>query len=101
MTARRDVVAAPFRPLDGKRSTSREWSVSATPSALEMALQQFFARRYTEAVDLFTEILAKDQLSTADRTKVLCYRMAANLKLQNGGCFKQDLGLVTDAGQTS
>ncbi|KAE8886934.1 hypothetical protein PF003_g29117 [Phytophthora fragariae] len=96
--SRRTVLTAPFRPLDEKRSARREWRIRASGSKLEMALVHFFSRKYSKAFELFTGILTKDEISAADRRKVLCYRMAANLLLKNDGCFKQDLTQVEELG---
>ncbi|GMF57796.1 unnamed protein product [Phytophthora fragariaefolia] len=96
--SRRDVMAVPFCPFDETQAERREWKISTLPSKLELAVVHFFDGQYNQAIELFTDILSKAEVSAGCRRKVLCYRMAAHLIMKNDGCFKQDLVQITKIG---
>ncbi|RMX68436.1 hypothetical protein KXD40_008736 [Peronospora effusa] len=97
--SRRDAVTRTYRPLDEMSLPCHEWKItSATPSKMEKGLVELYAERYNKAVKAFTEILTMDHLSVVHRTKLLCYRMVANVMMNNIGCFEQDWAEVLDLG---
>ncbi|CAH0476156.1 unnamed protein product [Peronospora belbahrii] len=99
---RRGVATRTFRPLDETRSKCHEWKItSVTSSKLETGLVAFFAKNYDKAARTCTEILTMDHISDVDRAKLLCYRMVANLMLNNIGCFEQDWTEAKDLNKSS
>ncbi|KAE8991174.1 hypothetical protein PR001_g19916 [Phytophthora rubi] len=96
---RRLVLTSSYRPLDQCWNECHKWSIKpAAPSLLERGLDAFFAKDYTAAVDLLTNLLDNGKPSPVASMKVYWYRMVANLRLQKKDQFHEDVELMNKLG---